>query len=358
MVDNNLNRVSEFELDKLDLIILQENLNRIRMQATTIIPPAVTGTLGVIFTVAALFGAKMIDFAGLVYGLGLAGSILGGMVYHRVVYTRKKYEAAQTALESKINSMKEKYSNNSHNSAPEPKGERPRTKLEEGANWATIFGTVAAIILLGIAVWGIRSSEDLLNQTKQSTENLKELIDKSNKQLQVLNNTVTQISHQTIMQAYLDGKPFQVDMKNCWYNLENKTITYSPQILDANGDLTPLKFKLVISFGYYTLATVHGSPQYGDVASLSPNDDLLIEPGRQQSFQRSLLNVLEETKNSNDPFLYVRSQYNFAPYSGAIDSILTDYVKDEEGHLIIAFKKNESTGQWELLTTNQNVICK
>lgn len=356
MTDNS--PINEFELEKLDLIILQENLHRIRTEATTTIPPTVTGTLGVIFTVAALLAAEMIGFMEFVYGLGFAGSILGSMVYYNVIYIKKKYKAALCELASKINSMKVKYSCGSHNSLPERTTEIHRSKLESAANLATILGTVAALVLLGIAVEGIRSSENLLDQTTRSAENLNQLIDKSNQQLQALNSTVTQISHQTIMQAYLNGKPFKVDVKSCWYNEQNRTITYQPQIVDEEGNLSPLKFMLITSFGYYTNTDEHESPQLGDVGTLSPSDTLMIEPGRQQSFQRSLSALLNETIGTSDSYLFVRSQYSFAPYSDATDSILTDYVEDKIGHQVIAFKKPESGREWEQLTSNNNSVCK
>ncbi len=79
--------------------------------------------------------------------------------------------------------------------------------LEPASKLATIIGTGVAIPLLIFAVFGIQSSDNMLKEAKQSTENMRVLIDKSNKELQALNNTVTQISHQTIMQEYLRAYP-------------------------------------------------------------------------------------------------------------------------------------------------------
>ncbi len=230
-------------------------------------------------------------------------------------------------------------------------------KLDRASRWATIIGTSFAIPLLIFAVLGIQSSNNMLEEAKQSTENMRVLIDKSNKQLQALNNTVTQISHQTVMQEYLNGAPFKVTIEDCGYDEQNKKINYRPVILDKNGNLTPLKFISVEDFFYYGLTNEYGKPGEGDTALLVRHERL-IEPGRQKNYELSFSKILEETRNLKESYLLVRSQYYIAPYSEAMDSILTDYVHDKKGHLMIAFNKNETTGQWEILRTNPNSVCK
>ncbi len=230
--------------------------------------------------------------------------------------------------------------------------------LERAAQWFTIGGTIIAVILLGIAVGEINSSTNLLNETHQSTESLKVIVGKTNDLLLALNKTTAQISQQTAVQAFLKGGDFKVEIKNCGFDEANKKINYRPVIVDKDGNLTPLKFKFYAYFGYYTLSDEYGEPKYGSVAPF-PNATVdLIDPSHQKVYELPLSTIFTEAKKLGGSYLFVRSQYFIAPYSDATDSLLTGYVHDERGHLMIAFNMNPKTGEWEELTTNKNSVCK
>lgn len=230
--------------------------------------------------------------------------------------------------------------------------------LERIAYLATIVIAFVTIMTLPYIVLEFQSSNVQLNKTIETTNALQDLINTSNEQLNTLNKVITQISHQTIMQAYLDGAPFSVAIPNCSYDEENKKVNYKIVTLDQEGTLTPIQFIIVRDFGYYTTIEENGKHRKSSEAPFLHEKEEVIEPGQEKIYELSLSDILNETKNSNDLFLYVRSQYAIAPYSEATSRILTDYVPDQTGHLIIGFKKNEITHDWEMIRDNQNTACK
>jgi hypothetical protein len=127
--------------------------------------------------------------------------------------------------------------------------------------------------------------------------------------------------------------------------------------LDKNGDPTALKFMLTNLFKFYTLPTNTGTPTIGETGSLgNDSNPELVDPLEEKLHKLQLLTTLNQTKNSNDAYLFIRSEYYFAPYSEATGNLITKYAHDEIGQQMMEFKKNTS-GNWELYPS-QNSVCK
>ena len=248
--------------------------------------------------------------------------------------------------------------------------------LEKLAHKSTVIGTIIAIFLFMIAIVEvyhfnelvsetqksttglttlINKTDNLLSEMQKSTTNFTTLVDKTDQLIQSQNRTSSNISQQTILKEYSDGVPFKVDISYCNYESDNE-IAYSPVILDKNGDLTPLKFMLVRFIGYYTTTdSSNMSNIHEETLDYDETPDLVI-PDEEKLYKLSLLQVLNDTSNSTDSYLVVRSEYYFAPYSDVTDKLLTKYVYDGKGHQLIEFKK-DTDGNWKLYPS-PNSVCK
>lgn len=249
--------------------------------------------------------------------------------------------------------------------------------LEGLAHKFTVFGTIVSVCLFAVAIVELYHFNDLLNETQKSTGSLDQLInktdsllnetqkstigltllvDKTDQLIQIQNNTASNISQQTILREYADGAPFRVNILNCNYDVNSNEITYSPEILDKNGNPTSLQFMLIRFFGYY--ATINnGNSMSGNKTSFEYDENPeLIDPNKINLYQLPLLTALNQTKYSNNTYLFIRSEYHFAPYSETTGHLITKYVYDKTGQQIIEFKKDVN-GNWEQYP-NQNSVCK
>ncbi len=248
--------------------------------------------------------------------------------------------------------------------------------LEKLAHKSTIIGTIIAIFLFMIAVVEVyhfnelvsetqksttgltalvNKTDNLLAETQKSTTSLATLVDKTDQLIQSQNRTSSNISQQTILKEYGDGVPFKVDISYCNYESDNE-IAYSPVVLDKNGDLTPLKFMLIRSIGYYTTDDGNNmSNIHEETLDFDETPDLVI-PDEEKLYKLSLMPALNDTSNSTDSYLVVHSEYYFAPYSDVTDKLLTKYVYDGKGHQLIEFKK-DANGSWKLYP-NPISVCK
>ncbi|MDE1727332.1 MAG: hypothetical protein KGH89_08750 [Thaumarchaeota archaeon] len=250
--------------------------------------------------------------------------------------------------------------------------------LEGLSHKFTIVGTMIAICLFVIAVIEVYHFNELVDETQKSTSDLDHLINKTdnvltemqkstmsltvlvNKTDQLIkaqNSTASNISQQTIMKEYSDETPFKVGISYCNYEANDNDIAYSIIILDKNGDPTTLKFMLIRFFGYYTLPTDNAVRTAVAKNTLEYNTNPeLVDPSDEKLHRLQLLPALNQTKNSNDTYLFIRSEYYSAPYSEATGNLITKYTYDPVGQQMIEFKKNTS-GNWELYQT-PNSVCK
>ena len=250
--------------------------------------------------------------------------------------------------------------------------------LEGLAHKFTIGGTILAIIIVIVALIELHHFEELVAETQKTTlgltlllnktDNLLTETQKSNVGLDALVNrtdqliktqvgTSSNISQQTIMKEYSDQVPFKVAISYCNYEAFDNDIAYSTIVLDKNGDPTTLKFMLTNIFRVYTLPNDNGTLATGETISLGNNSNPeLINPIEEKLHKLQLSTILNQTRNTNDTYLFIRSAYDFAPYSEVTGNLITKYVHDSTGQQMIQFKKNDN-GNWEVYPS-QNSVCK
>ncbi|MGB6462932.1 MAG: hypothetical protein WA799_06000 [Nitrosotalea sp.] len=250
--------------------------------------------------------------------------------------------------------------------------------LEGLAHKFTIGGTIIAILLFIIALVEVyhfnqidadtqkttasltmllNKTDSLLTETQKSTAGLDVLINRTDQLILAQTSTSSNISQQTIMKEYSDEAPFQTDLSYCNYDANDNDIAYSTIILNKNGDPVTLKFMLTALFRYYTLPTDNGTQTTGEAGTLGnePNPEL-VDPIEEKLHILQLLPTLNETQNSNNTYLFIRSEYYFAPYSEVTGKIITKYTHDGIGKQMIEFTKN-ARGNWELYPS-PNSVCK
>ena len=250
--------------------------------------------------------------------------------------------------------------------------------LEKLAHKFTIGGTILAVLLVCIALIEVyhfselvsesqktttsltlllNKTDNMLMEMQKSTVGLEKLVNRTDQLIQIQAGTSSNISQQTVMKEYGDQTPFKVDISYCYYEENDNDIAYSTIILDKNGNPTTLKFMLNDLFRFYTLAIDEGNSTIGIAQSFGNDSNYeLVEPTEGKMQKLSLSAVLNQTKNSNDTYLFIRSDYNFAPYSDATGNIITKYATDKIGQQMIEFEKN-SSGNW-VLYPSQNSVCK
>lgn len=250
--------------------------------------------------------------------------------------------------------------------------------LEGLAHKFTIGGTIIAILLFFIALVEVYHFNELVGETQKTTTNLTLLLNKTDNLLmemqkatagldtlvnrtdqliQIQSSTSSNISQQTLMKEYADQTPFKIGISYCYYEENDNDITYAIIILDKNDNPTTLKFMVSDLFRFYTLQNDSGIRVIGESGSLE-NDSSpeLVEPTEEKMQKIPLSTILNHTKNSNDTYLFIRSEYYFAPYSEVTDSLITKNTHDKIGQQMIEFKKNNN-GNWELYPS-QNSVCK
>lgn len=249
--------------------------------------------------------------------------------------------------------------------------------LERLAHSFTIGGTIIAVLLVVIALIEVyhfnelveetqkttasltillNKTDSLLTEMQKSTSRLDTLVNRTNQLIALQNTTSSNISQQTIMKEYSDQTPLKVDIVYCYYEENDNDIAYSTVILDRNGDPTTLEFMLNNLFRFYTLPTDNGTLAMGETGTLvNDSSPELVDPTDEKMERLPLSTVLNQTENSRDTYLFINSEYSFAPYSGATGNLITRYTH-EIGQQMIEFKKNDN-GSWELYPS-QNSVCK
>lgn len=250
--------------------------------------------------------------------------------------------------------------------------------LEGLAHKFTIGGTILAIILVLVALVELYHFNELVGETQKTTmslilllnktDNLLTETQKTNTVLDALVNrtdqliktqvgTSSNISQQTIMKEYGEQVPFRVAISYCYYEEYDNDVAYSTIILDKNGDPTTLKFMLTDIFRFYTSPDDNGTMMTGETMNLvNDSNPELVEPVEEKQHKLPLFTILNQTRNTNDRYLFIRSAYDYAPYSEVTGNLITKYTHDKIGQQMIEFKKNTS-GNWELYS-NPNSVCK
>ncbi|WP_101476861.1 hypothetical protein [Candidatus Nitrosotalea bavarica] len=250
--------------------------------------------------------------------------------------------------------------------------------LEKLAHSFTIGGTLIAILLVVIALIEVyhfgelvdetqktttsltlllNKTDSLLTETQKSTAGLDTLVNRTDQLIQIQNRTSSNISQQTLMTEYHAQAPFKDIIPYCYYVENGTDLVYTTIILDKNGDPTTLKFMSSTLFRSYTFPNDNGTLSSGQFGSLmNDSNSEVVDPVEEKTHVLQLSTILNQTENSPNPYLFIRTEYNFAPYSESAGKMITKYTDDKMGEQMIEFKKNDN-GYWEFYPS-QNSVCK
>ena len=250
--------------------------------------------------------------------------------------------------------------------------------LERLAHSFTIGGTLIAILLVVIALVEVyhftelvdeqqktttsltlllNKTDNLLTETQKSTAGLDSLVNRTDQLIQIQNKTSSNISQQNVLTEYRTQGPFKATISYCYYIENDNDLVYSTIILDKNGDPATLKFMLAPLFRFYTFPTDDGTLSSGQTGSLMNYSNYeIVDPVEEKTQVLQLSTLLNQTKNYPSPYLFIDTEYNFAPYSESTGKMITKYVDDKTGQQMVEFKKNNN-GEWELYPS-QNSVCK
>lgn len=210
----------------------------------------------------------------------------------------------------------------------------------------TGIAVVGGFTLLYIAIQGIETSQQQLNYTATLTTENRE-------QLETLNNAVKEIAHQTIMQAYLGGKPYSVEVPSCNYDEPEKKLSYRLMMVDKEGTPSTINFQITKHFVYYTV----DQNDKRDHLKPVPGEPEFYEAGKQKMSELNLSEVFTYFSDAEHSSLYIKIQYFYAPFSEVKNAPLSDDIIDNTGHLLIGFTRNENTDNWKQIENNDNLIC-
>jgi len=226
-------------------------------------------------------------------------------------------------------------------------------------NWANVnWNKVTALLTIGIIILvgvGFLVTGLQINEAKNTTANLEQLLNNSIQQLEAIDKTSTEIAHQTIMAIYQEGQPYRVEVKECDYNPVNNIITYRLVVYEkGDGDnLSTIKFLILTSFTFYTTdENKKQSPTITDHVR-----QFVYVPGQKTPLEFSYNNIFIQTENVKDETLYVRASFDFAPYSDAKNVILTESKSSERPTYLNAFDKLDDQNTCVDLPDEPNTFC-
>lgn len=245
---------------------------------------------------------------------------------------------------------------------------KPKT-LQEWTQYTTIVGVAGGLILLGIALVTISSTEKtIINLEKLVNSNIEQLeilINQSNIQsalLQTENLAVVELAHQTIMQVYNLEKPHKVDILTCSYFPQKETIVFQLAVMHNininNPNLKDLPSTLTFEIKTHINSRLDDKETNEKLLSWQKRTipTQLIGPAQENEWKFSLSDIFVDSKDTKNAVLYVSAQYFFAPYSLAKNIPLSNPI-EQMGDLLLGLEKNEN-GEWSTVKGNKNIVCK
>ena len=217
-------------------------------------------------------------------------------------------------------------------------------------NIITALATIAILILVFV---GFVYTDIQIQEAKTTTVKLEQLVNKSSEQLETLNLAITEIAHQTIMEAYQNGSPYTVEIAECEYNEEKNKIFYRLIVYDKKGDPSTIKFKIKSEFYFYTVDENNNQNNKGRF----DRHDEIYEPTIQKTEELLMTMISKRTIDVKDEILYITADFKFAPYSDAKHSVLTEDSYSERPSYLSAFAKFDDQNIWVNLPEKENTMC-
>lgn len=222
-----------------------------------------------------------------------------------------------------------------------------------------LFGVAISTAGLFYTIGQLNSTNSLLEEGQITSKNIENLVNESSKQLELLSAVLTESKHQTLMaeletlkDQYEKGSTFSVSVDSC--SFMDDEIIFSLGVFDNKSIPSIVKFEIIIDFITYTVGGEPGN-EYHEI--INPQQ-IIFEPGVHKEVELSLEKILDFMKDAEDSALYLKTQYRFAPYFDKQGIVISEYILDSTGDLLLGFKKDMGSGKWNPVTDNPNIVCK
>lgn len=216
--------------------------------------------------------------------------------------------------------------------------------------------------ILVVAVVALLIATATMIDTKDQIKELKNLVTTNTKQAEILESTLKEIQHQTIVNAYVNGGQFDVKFQQCGKGEKyDEARNYLGQYLHpipimVNGDSvqTIVPFYIFFNFEFYGATKDSNFEKY-------PFDEIRsgtteYNPSNPQQFKELMLKPqLEKAEELGYTDVRIDVKYSFRPFSSYKD---VDFGQSEDKTKVLAKLRLVDEGKWDVLDIPGEVICR
>lgn len=241
-------------------------------------------------------------------------------------------------------------------------------------NIVQIIGVTVTSVALLVAIDALLETQgqvSILNQTLTETQNqvneLKKIAESNVKQVTILESTLQEIQHQTIVNAYENGGKFDVLIDGCGKGEiidENGDylvqLSYDPIMVTEKGTYTTVPFRIFFTYWFSGTSLELGS-RYEYIRFVVP-DTYVYNPSEPARMNLNLKDIQTEAENLGYTGLKIDLRYSFRPFSPVKEG--TDFIADQSPpheKTLAKLSFSEDDGKWyvlDLRNQEPEIICK
>lgn len=237
--------------------------------------------------------------------------------------------------------------------------------LDRIAKLATIIAALVAIITLPYIVINMNVSIEQLKSSIIATENLSELIESNKNQTRALQDTIKEIQHQTVVNAYNSGGNFDVKITRCSFTEHTDqfdlhlgySVSFKPVMVTENGVETTVPFRIFSDLEFKEKETRSGAPTNYIFNQIDVMPFVHNTANPSGGVEIMIDDVLEEAEQLGLKFVHVDIEYSFRPFSPAMnDNSFAD--QSEQKIQAIYLLKLHDNGKWHPEDFKEQYICR
>jgi len=235
---------------------------------------------------------------------------------------------------------------------------------ESGGRWRTALIDAAHVSGFFVALLALWVAIATMLETQDQVENLIQVVNNTEKTLVSLNTAIREIQHQTIVNAYVAGAPFDIKLQGCskeelWdsdRNYEGRYLVLWPIIISEDNDAQSIvPFRVFFNFDFYgNSKQLEDRYEYIERVDLQTfsyfiPDEPTIMP------QLRIDKILENAKQLGYSNVRIDMHYSLGAFSPIMNTPLA-YVDDKPTRVFAKLSLNNN-GEWEVLDLRDEVMC-
>lgn len=214
-------------------------------------------------------------------------------------------------------------------------------KLDEGV-WrlasyrATVIGTIIGLVSLYIIIISLQFTLVQVQSSIDTTEKLIELVESNKNQTRALEETIKEIQHQTIVDAYANGGTFNVKFERCSFsshfdpegNFIGTMLNIKPIMINEKNAQTIVPFYIFIDYEFSGYDAKQ--EKYQRFFKLG-TDTFVYDIGHESlSQQVDIQQRLDQAKDAGYSDIKITADYAFRPFSPVKNISLGDQSESTE----------------------------